>query len=899
MAKRRTGTITINPIKERQRSPPVNVVKVTSASSVTQFHSSIGSSTNVSKTKKYESAVNLLRQKKQQQQQQISDSKKPIESTGHNLGKNDHSINDNSDDTSSIVTTSSCSCEDHSDYDDDGDDHQQITSKSHSHGHDISTSGKEHSITTSGGKNCTSDPPNASQINKQEYKIKKATNKIDQNKFTSSSERITSGQASVDGEKGSKKSINLTHKQSTSLDPVYRKAKISAPENRDRGGKNKYEDEFLYEKSRDRGHRSRQEEEEMATFYDRHGHERISLSDRKRKYYDVDDNGHLPYHRHGHRDEYSSSVTSYYKRHHGHHEHSSYHYHSSNYDSIGTFHRSQDKMYSDLSSRKRQRSNYESYRSDSKDSFNHHQRQSTSRHKGNDRRSSNPMVNESINDEHHQSTSSTAINLNFPSKLNQQRKKPRVEDESKTKNKSSDKLNQMNTKLNDEINLNCQKSSQQSPTDPTTGDAGNGDADADADVVVGDGDGDDDEVEVEVDEDSKNCTNNKEDNANESCKSNVNINFDSNCLESNCNSSEKINLNETTDGRGKSNSPDAIKSGKIDEEKVNDVKESKDNKLTETKSNSTIEIKSSTSKTSLLVSSIGAIKSSKSNCDSSKTSRLAVKSYSDLLSYFFKDAIYFIMKSNIQDNIDIAMAKSLWSTPALNEAKLNHAFIYYRNVILIFSTKESGKFAGFARLTSPLKCPPNGRVNWVLPPGITEETFFNGAFELDWICKKDLQFTKTSHLFNPLNEGKPVKIARDGQQVDNAIAEQLLALFPPDESIDLIPLLKKMKRQTKNRPSIMPVVPMVPMMLHHHPHHQHHHSGDSFGPSATSGHGDGRNRESQHGRLSVHRRLGPKINLGRLGPIVTSNFNSNFDSGPYTSNTHPHRLGGGPWKRRR
>jgi hypothetical protein len=29
--------------------------------------------------------------------------------------------------------------------------------------------------------------------------------------------------------------------------------------------------------------------------------------------------------------------------------------------------------------------------------------------------------------------------------------------------------------------------------------------------------------------------------------------------------------------------------------------------------------------------------------------------------------------------------------------------------------------------------------------------------------RKELQFTKTQHLYNPWNEGKPVKIGRDGQ----------------------------------------------------------------------------------------------------------------------------------------
>ena len=32
-----------------------------------------------------------------------------------------------------------------------------------------------------------------------------------------------------------------------------------------------------------------------------------------------------------------------------------------------------------------------------------------------------------------------------------------------------------------------------------------------------------------------------------------------------------------------------------------------------------------------------------------------------------------------------------------------------------------------------------------------------------FLLRRDLSFTKTQHLYNPWNEGKPVKIGRDGQ----------------------------------------------------------------------------------------------------------------------------------------
>lgn len=119
------------------------------------------------------------------------------------------------------------------------------------------------------------------------------------------------------------------------------------------------------------------------------------------------------------------------------------------------------------------------------------------------------------------------------------------------------------------------------------------------------------------------------------------------------------------------------------------------------------------------------------------------------------------MKSNNPENVFISKREGLWATPLQNELKLNSAFKEFRNVILIFSVKESGKFQGFARLSSEAHYNLEP-VKWVLPPGV-QSCPFGGLFYIDWICTNELSFSKTSHLYNPFNDGKPVKIARDGQ----------------------------------------------------------------------------------------------------------------------------------------
>jgi len=55
--------------------------------------------------------------------------------------------------------------------------------------------------------------------------------------------------------------------------------------------------------------------------------------------------------------------------------------------------------------------------------------------------------------------------------------------------------------------------------------------------------------------------------------------------------------------------------------------------------------------------------------------------------------------------------------------------------------------------------------------------------------------------FNPFNDGKPVKIARDGQEIEPRVGEELCRIFPGDETIDLIPMLKRMKKQSSDKKS--------------------------------------------------------------------------------------------------
>ena len=112
-------------------------------------------------------------------------------------------------------------------------------------------------------------------------------------------------------------------------------------------------------------------------------------------------------------------------------------------------------------------------------------------------------------------------------------------------------------------------------------------------------------------------------------------------------------------------------------------------------------------------------------------------------------------------------------------------------------------------------------VDWVLPPGISAKQL-GGVFHIDWVCKKELSFNCSTQLYNSYNFGKPVKIGRDGQEIEPKVAEELCRLFPEDETIELTPVLKKSKEVAKNlREKGVKIVFRPPPVQHIQPNHNY------------------------------------------------------------------------------
>ncbi|CAF1063196.1 unnamed protein product [Rotaria sordida] len=167
------------------------------------------------------------------------------------------------------------------------------------------------------------------------------------------------------------------------------------------------------------------------------------------------------------------------------------------------------------------------------------------------------------------------------------------------------------------------------------------------------------------------------------------------------------------------------------------------------------------------------------------------------LQNIFNDTVYFLIKSGNEENVSLAKAKGVWSTPPANENKLNRAFRQRRNVILIFSVAESKAFQGFARMSCEARH-DSQPINWVLPPGMSNRAF-SGVIYIDWVSRRSLPFNQTLHLFNSWNENKPVKIGRDGQEIEPRCAEALCRLFPSDPTIDIISISRKADKHKLSR----------------------------------------------------------------------------------------------------
>ncbi len=159
---------------------------------------------------------------------------------------------------------------------------------------------------------------------------------------------------------------------------------------------------------------------------------------------------------------------------------------------------------------------------------------------------------------------------------------------------------------------------------------------------------------------------------------------------------------------------------------------------------------------------------------------------------------FFVMKSFCARDLKISMQKSIWATQQRNEAKLNEAYEGSDAVVLFFSVNESRAFQGYARMDS--KTGASEQV-WTAQDGTQS---WGGVFKVKWQTIYDCGFGEVSHLTNALNENKPVKICRDGQEVEPGVARDLCSIIDHGYAANSLNTIKNGKDKQSARYRIRP-----------------------------------------------------------------------------------------------
>ncbi|KAK3901875.1 YT521-B-like domain-containing protein [Staphylotrichum tortipilum] len=133
------------------------------------------------------------------------------------------------------------------------------------------------------------------------------------------------------------------------------------------------------------------------------------------------------------------------------------------------------------------------------------------------------------------------------------------------------------------------------------------------------------------------------------------------------------------------------------------------------------------------------------------------------------DSRFFILKSFNEENVRRCMEDGIWTTQVQNGKILSDAYATCRNVILFFSINKSRAFQGYARMSSP-PSPTIPRPSFV--KGIHWDT--SDPFRVQWLSKTSVDFFRIGHLKNPLNEGAPVLVGKDGQEIEAECGAELL-----------------------------------------------------------------------------------------------------------------------------
>ncbi|KAK1933173.1 hypothetical protein X943_002509 [Babesia divergens] len=136
--------------------------------------------------------------------------------------------------------------------------------------------------------------------------------------------------------------------------------------------------------------------------------------------------------------------------------------------------------------------------------------------------------------------------------------------------------------------------------------------------------------------------------------------------------------------------------------------------------------------------------------------------------------VYYVVKSASSRNVRIALERNTWATTPKNEKIFDEAYSKGDNVILVFSINGSSQYIGYALMRSK---PGHGTIRESIFYMSNGKRFEGRQFDIHWVRVVELPFTDCAKINNSCNDNLPVKVGRDGQEIDKDAGKMLCMLF--------------------------------------------------------------------------------------------------------------------------
>jgi hypothetical protein len=147
----------------------------------------------------------------------------------------------------------------------------------------------------------------------------------------------------------------------------------------------------------------------------------------------------------------------------------------------------------------------------------------------------------------------------------------------------------------------------------------------------------------------------------------------------------------------------------------------------------------------------------------------------DILSKINESDVFYVVKSFSEEDIHKGIKYGLWTSSTTGNETLETAFDYAKKncgtVYLFFSANGSGRFVGFAKMTSSFMKKKF--------PFWSQDNKWDGFFKVEWLVIKDIPFKIVKPIKFIMKDGieKSIIFSRDVQEVPVVEARKLFNAF--------------------------------------------------------------------------------------------------------------------------